>query len=318
MTIAEAGKQTEPTTSQAMTTALQEMLAQEEPLLDRLHWHKIPAGSNSYRYLQPSQAPTPSFRAINAAWDATHGVWIPKQESVAILGGELEIDVAILDMYGGQLSMGMRARELKAWTIAIKDKWLQTFFEGDVGVDPAAFEGLRTRVAGSGMDFDMSSGTDRAALTLAKLDEVIEAVLGGVERKSIATNQWLRRKINALIRESSQAQETVDTGFGRIMPSYGGVPLIVIQKESDMSTILDFDEDPGDGGDDTASMYCIRFANGEEPGVFGLMGNNGGWEAKAFGEQESVPRNLDRFSAYVGLAAPHPRAFARLHSVGKI
>ena len=318
--MAEGGKVTSPTISQELTVGLQNLLAQEEPLLDFLHWQKIPQGSMTYKWLSPSQAPTAAFRAINAAWDADGGIWIPKQETVAILGGELEIDKAILDMMGGDYTTGIRSRQLRAKVLAIKEKWLETFLEGDRGVDAASFEGLRTRVNGTGMDFDMSgsSSTDRAALTLGKIDEVMEAVIGTTGQKVMLTNQWIRRKVNALVRAEGQAREMVSTKFGVQLPAYAEMPMYKIEKRSDMSTILDFDEDPGDGGDDTTSIYIVNFADGEEEGVFGLMGHGGSWEVTPFGEQESVPRNLDRFTAYVGVVTAGNRPFARINSVGKI
>ncbi|KKL22952.1 hypothetical protein LCGC14_2430240, partial [marine sediment metagenome] len=169
-------------------------------------------------------------------------------------------------------------------------------------------------------DFDMSGSgsTDASALTLAKLDEVFDAVHGPNSGKIVTSNQFLRRKVSALVRAAGQAREMVDRrNFGEQLEAYAGVQMVVIQKEHDQSTILDFDEDPGDGGDDGASMYCIKFGN--EQDVFGILGAGGAFELRSItGEKELNPRSLRRISAYVGTVTAHPRAFARLNSVAQL
>jgi hypothetical protein len=120
------------------------------------------------------------------------------------------------------------------------------------------------------------------------------------------------------VRDAGQAREEVTTEFGRQMPSYAGVTMVALQQRGSMASILDFSEDPGDGGDDAASIYIMNLVKDEDEGVFGLLGYNGSFEAKPFGEQEAVPRNLDRVSAYVGIATPGNRPFARINSVGQL
>lgn len=309
MDMVEAGVATEAMTSKA----LRAIIVEEEPLLEYISWERLPQGTPAYRYFRERRLPTTSFRSVNGSIDADRGIIIPRQENLAILGGQVKIDPFILDTMGGQLTQGIKARQFEMMMRSAKQKWLETFFEGDSGVDPNAFEGLRTRAIGTGMNFDMSTGTDRAALTLEKLDEVIEAVKGGPT--VIALNQWLRRKVNALMRAAGQAREEVSTSFGKILPMYAGSKMIVIQREDDMSSILDFDEDPGDGGDDTASIYAIKFA---DDAVKGILGYGGAWEVRDMGEMQTANAVLGRLAVYVGMATEHPRSFARLHSVGQI
>lgn len=308
--LAEAGKVTDP-----LSAGLQVMIVEEEPLLERLPWVRIPQGKNAYEWFREVSLPTASFRAVNGTWDADFGRVIPKREPLAILGGEVEIDTFILDTMGGKLTPDIKRRQYEMKMRAAKQKWLETFFEGDTGVDINAFDGLRPRVAGTNMDLPMGgqSNTNALPLTLDRLDEAIDAVRGGPS--CIIGNQWIRRKINALVRSSGQAFETVSTTFGKQLSTYAGVPILVIQRENDMSSILDFDEDPGDGGDDAASIYLPRFGRED---VFGILGFGGAWEVRDHGEQEAAPRVLGRLQVYVGLVTAHPRSVARISKVGKI
>lgn len=309
MDLTEAGK----TTDAAVTKAIRSIIVEEEPLLEYIKWEKLPAGQSSYKYFQERRLPTTSFRAVNSGWDSDRSIVIPRQENLAILGGEVKIDTFIQDTMGGLVNGTPKANEFARMARSAKIEWLEAFFEGDSGVDPNSFEGLRTRIDGTALNFDMSSGTDRAVLTLEKLDEVLDAVIMGPN--VLCMNQFLRRKVNALMRAAGQSQESVSTTFGKQIPKYADVPMLVIQRGDNMTSILDFDEDPGDGGDDTASIYAIRFG---EDYVFGILGNGGAWEVKDFGEMQADPQILGRLSVYVGLVTMHPRSYARLHSIGEL
>lgn len=312
MSMAEAGKYTNP-----LTTGVQLKIVEEEPMLDFIKWKQLPAGMSTYEWFDETDLPGSAFRAVGGSWTASTGIMVPRFEPISILGGEVHFDVFIEDTQGSKFP-GFIQHHLDMKMRAIKNDWLQELFEGDTGIDVNGFDGLRVRAAESSMSFDMSSTTDRAALTLEKLDEVLDAVHGSNSLAIIALNQWLRRKVSALVRAAGQSREMVDrTAFGQQLQAYALAPMVVIQKENDLSTILDFDEDPGDGGDDTASMYVIKF--GDEEDVFGILGNGGAWELRGItDEAEDNPQSIRRISVYPGLVTAHPRAFARLHSIGKI
>jgi hypothetical protein len=314
MSMAEAGKYTRP-----FQAGVQVQIVEEEPLLDFIRWKQLPKGNSSYDWFDESDLPSAAFRAVGGGYTADTGIFLPKSEPLSILGGEMEIDNFITDTQGAKLP-DFVSRHVEMKMRAARNAWLEEFFEGDVGIDTNGFDGLRVRATESTMDFDMSGtgSTDVAALTLATLDQVLDAVHGRNGDKIIASNQFLRRKVSALVRAAGQAREMVDRqNFGEQMLAYAGAPLIVIQKENDQSSILAFDEDPGDGGDDAASMYVIKF--GDEEDVFGILGNGGAWEVRFLtDEQESNPRDLRRINVYVGLVTAHPRAFARINSIGQL
>ncbi len=307
MTMAEAGKTTMP-----LSAGIREILVQEEPLFDLVPWETLPQGVSQFKYFQETQLPTTAFRAVNASWDADYGIIIPQTENLAILGGEVEIDKFILDTQGGALSPGIKARQYRMKALSAKEKWLTALIEGDTAVDANSFTGFRPRISGTSLDYEMSA-TDAVALTLEKVDEVDEAVFGGPSSRLM--NQWTRRKFNALMRSAGQAREEVSASFGRQIPSYADIPNLVIQRQDDMSSILAFDEDPGDGGDDASSIYFVKWG---EDYIHGILGSGGAWEVQDFGEQEAVPRVMGRLSVYVGLVTRHPRSLARLHAIGQV
>ncbi len=320
--LAEAGQLTNP-----LQSGLQTMIVQEEPLLDRIRFESLGEGRSSYDWFRESRIPASTFRSVNGTWDADRGIVIPKQENLSILGGEVEIDRYIISTQGSKLQgTTIKSMQFEMRMRSMEQKWLETLLEGDSGVDPNAFDGLRPRVSGTAADFDQSgSSTSPSALTLEQLDEIIDFVVGLNGGKAFLCNQFLRRKINALVRAAGQAREMVSTTFGEQMDAYANVPIIVIQRRDDQSSILGFDEDAGDGNDDSASLYCVNIGGAPASGnfsetfsIFGILGNGGAWEVEDFGEQEAAPRILGRAELYVGLVTPHPRSFARDHSIAQL
>jgi len=224
------------------------------------------------------------------------------------MGGEVKVDNFEVEVMSNLLNLKAEKFRMKSRQAAIK--FSETFFEGDTAVDPYAFDGIRKRLTGNQK---ILAGTGGAALTLAMLDQLLDAVIGENGQKNLYMSPTLRRKVTALVRAqtgSSLITFTQDV-FGRQQMAYAGAPIRIVRREDDGSTILDFDEDPGDAVSDTASVYCVRegtdfvhgIANKSLPGV------------KDFGEVEAGPYHLGRIEWYCGIVVKHPRAAARLYGV---
>lgn len=297
-----------------MTAGLQTMIREEEPLIDRLSWVPLPQGKDAYTWYRETGLGTASWRAVNSSWESDHATWTKRNAGLSILGGEVEVDTFIKNTMGGAIG-DIKGQLFSAKMRAVKLEWLESFFEGDSGVDPNSMDGLRARIGGTNADFPVagSAVTDASALTLEKLDEAIDYIRGGPS--AILGNQFIRRKINALMRAAGQTQEMISGNFGRQFSSYAGVPILIIQRENDMSSVLDFDEDPGDGGDDAASIYLAKFGRED---LFCILGNGGAWQVNDMGVQQASPRHLGRIELYTNIVIKHPRSVARISRVGQI
>lgn len=297
-----------------LSVGLQTMIREEEPLIDRMPWVTLPQGKDAYTWYREIGLGTAAWRAVNSTYDADHATWTQRRAGLSILGGEVEVDSFIKNTMGSGIG-DIKDQLYKAKMRAVKLEWLESFFEGDSGVDTNSMDGLRARLGGSNADFPMggSANTDAIALTLEKLDEVLDFIRG--DASAILMNQFLRRKVNALRRAAGQAQEMVDANFGKQIPSYVGVPMLVIQREDTMSSILGFDEDPGDGGDDAASIYVAKFGRED---VFNILGYGGAWQVHDMGEQQAAPRHLGRIELYTNVVIKHPRSAARISRIGQL
>lgn len=303
-------------TSHPKSAGIRQMIQEENPITDFMTFVPVPQGSAQRRWFEESGLPTTAFRGLYGSYDASYGRIVPKSDPVAILGGEFQVDRAIPNLYANDLPDFIN-RQLAMLARSAYREFEEAVFEGDTGVDANAFDGYRVRAAERGMEFDATgSGTDRAELELSMLDEVFDAVPGS---KVVHGNQWLRRKINALVRAAGQAREMVGGEFGRQYDSYAGVPYVIQERSNDMTTILDFDEDPGDGGDDAASLYVAHYGGpDEENAVMGILGAGGAWDAYSLGEDQTDPKNLWRLEVYPGISVQGNRALARLKGLGQI
>jgi len=253
--------------------------------------------------------PNVAFRGVNSTWTRSAGVINPQAEFLSIMGGEITVDNFQINTEGNIYDLKAKQYELFSRAMAIN--FSQTFFEGDTNIDPNSFDGLRRRITGNQL---LLMGANGAVLTLPFVDQLIDAVIGDTEGKYIFLNKTLRRNITSLVRAVSGTGiiNFTQDAFGRQNTSYANVPLYVVERSDDASTILDFDETAG-SSNITASMYCCRFGN--EDFVFGIQGSGGDLQVKDFGEIPSEPAHLGRAEWYVSIVMTHGRSAARGYGI---
>ncbi len=277
-----------------------EIFAANNPILERLPFVDIQG--NAYRYNREGSLPGIAFRGINESYSESTGVINPQTETLTIVGGDSDYDVALVKMGTGSnnLRAAHDALKSKALTLA----WLKTFFDGDSSADPREFDGLNIRLDGTAQELE-AGAAGGATLSLDKLDELIDALEGTPD--VLLMNKAMRRKVNALIRAAGQAIETVSDAFGRQIQAYAGIPIGIVEEDASGTPILGFDEDDGEGNDDTASVYAVRF------GLDGLHGiQTEALSARDLGELDTKPVLRTRIEWYSGLVIKHPKAVARL------
>lgn len=286
------------------------VISETSPMYSKLPWKSIKG--NAYKYNIEQALPDVAFRGVGGTYTDSTGVINPVVETLTIMGGEVKIDNFIVKTMGNLKDVKASQFEMKARAMGFK--FTESFFEGDSDVDQNSFDGLRKRLTGNQKYLAGSGG---AALTLDILDTAIDRVVGTPD--FIFLNRTLRRKITKLGRDagSSSGAPLIDYGsdssFGHQVERYRGIPLVIVENELDGSSILAFDEDPGDAVSDTSSIYIVRFGDDY---IHGITGEGGSFmDVKDFGEMESAPQHLGRIEFYPGLCVVHPRAAVRLYGV---
>lgn len=287
---------------------LTEMFMQLSPFIEELPMRKIMG--RTFKFAKETTLPSAGWRAVNASWTESSGSITQQQEDLFILGGEVGMDPFITNTDDGA-DFENKAIQIKLKAQAVSNSFDSTVLEGDDLVDSNSMVGFRRRITGSQVGVMATTG---AAMTLAKLDELIDLVPFPDSQKRLYMSRTNRRKVKSLtdaVGGSIYIAEKRDQ-FGIQPAQYAGIPIRIIERSGDGSTMLDFDEDPGDGTSDTSSIYCIAMGF---DAVHGIWNGKKPLDMQEFQPSNSSNQHVIRWESYVGMAVRHPRAAARLRGI---
>lgn len=288
-------------------------LIQESPILEMIPFMSFEG--NAIEVEVEVSLPAPQYRSINETYTRSFGGNTKRMFGVSILGGEVFIDNYLLKVHSNQANA--KAKQYRKFTKAMARTWDKSFFDGTGTAKD--FKGVNALIAeGLGQTFDASNAGDADALTLDDLDQSID-LMRTSSPDAILANRFVRRKVTNLARTTHTGISLIDVGtdvFGNKVNMYDGAPIRIIGDDINGNAILDFDEDPGDGGNDACSIYLVAF--GEDENVYGLSGLGGSMEVNDFGEQQSAPGHMGRVEWYPGLAIDNPYSIVRITGIGQL
>lgn len=280
-----------------LVSGVVEIFARENPVLLNLPFESI--NGPAYVYNREGTLPGIAFRGINESYTESTGVINPQTEKLTICGGESDYDTFLAQTGTGTNDARAVHDGLKSKALSLR--WLKTFFDGDETANPREFDGLNKRLTGSQVVALASGG---ATLSLAKVDELIDAVQGSPT--ILLMNKTMRRKITALASGTAAVSMSVDQ-LGRPLTSYAGVPIGIIEDDDSGTAILGFDEDDGQGNFDTCSIYAARFGLDTFHGI-----QTGPVDVRDLGEIPNKPALRTRIEWFAAVVLKHPKAAARL------
>jgi len=252
--------------------------------------------------------PSVGFRRLNEAYTESTGTTEQVSEQLAILGGDINIDVVLLKEKDHIIDPRQNQILMKSKSIAYT--FNDYFINGDPVTDPKGFKGINYRIvnelpatqiieaAANGLDVDADSASKLTFLN--KLEELIYAV-GGHLPDALLMNKNTLLKLAQIIREVSYTPlgEAQDL-FGRPLRTFGGIKIYDMGVKADQTTmIMPNSEVQGSSGAVCTSIYAVRFGVGDY--LCGLQLND--LETRVLGEQGDKPVDLIRIEWPVGLAA---------------
>lgn len=292
LTLAEGAK----LSNDVLLEGVVETVLQDSAVLGRLPFIEIVG--NGLTYNRENAPATAAFFAVGDSWTESTPTFTQVTATLKILGGDADID-----RYLAQTRSNVQ--DLEAAVVSMKAKAVQRAFDeafvnGSTAVDAKAFDGI-DRLCTSGQTVSM--GTDGAALTLAKLDETIDAVRGG-KPDLLLMSRRTRRALTALGRATgSGIVEQERDEFGRMAQFYDGIPIGVDDHISDAKT--------QGANTDCSTIYAVQFGEG---GMVGLTGP-GGLTIERVGALESKDATRVRVKWYVALALFNESKLSRLVGV---
>ena len=264
---------------------------------------------NALNYAQEGSLPGVAFRGVNESFTASTGVINPMVEPLRIAGGEVDVDTFIIDTMGMEARSTHEAMKIKA----ITQDFQRVFFKGDNATTPAEPDGLQNRLTGDQVISNASgSPLAAAALSLAKLDEAIDAVSNPTH---IFMSKAMKRRLSAAARSSvsGNIQMGLDQ-FGASVMLYNGIPVVAVADAADKDTVLPFSETASVGS--PASTACTSiYVVSLMPGMLTGIQAAGGMNVRDLGELDDKPVYRTRVQWYASIALLHSRAAARLKDI---
>lgn len=313
LTLAEAAK----LSTDDLQRGVIETFVQESPILDRLPLLTI--NGNAYAYNEEGSLPGVEFRSVNEAYAESTGTVNQRTETLVILGGDADVDKFLVQTRGNLNDQ--RAVQTRMKIKAASYKFQETFFNGDVAVQPKGFDGLRKRLVGSqvldagvnGLPI-LGNGTTDAQDFFDVLDAGIAAVPGiNSTNGAIYASAAAVAKLRSAGRRIGGVDLVKEDMTGKRVLTWNGIPVLDPGNTALGAAILGQNETAGTA-EDASSIYVVKF--GEDEGDQGITGlTNGGVQAYDLGELQEKPAYRTRLEFYCGLAAFSGRAAARIRGV---
>ncbi|MHC6592420.1 major capsid protein [Arthrobacter sp. C152] len=295
-----------------------ETFVQASPVLDRLPLLDIEG--NAYAYNEEGTLPGVAFRSVNEAYTESTGTVNQRTESLVILGGDADVDRFIVKTRGNLNDQ--RAVQTAMKVKAASYKFQDTFFNGDVTVDPKSFDGLKKRLTGAQvLDAGtngapvLGNGSTDAQAFFDALDALVAAVPGiDGTNGAIYANSSILSKIRSAGRRLGGVDLVKEDITGKRVLTWNGIPVLDPGSTAAGATILAQNETQGTASGTASSIYAVKFGQGEaDQAVTGLT--NGGVMVDDLGMLQSQPVYRTRIEFYCGLGIFGGKAAARLRGV---
>jgi hypothetical protein len=257
-----------------------ETIISESSILMTLPFEDVTGTAITYN--RENAAPAVDWYDVGDTWAESTPTFTQVTAALKILGGDADVDNFLQQTY-------RNPNDLEAEVIALKAKALayefsQTFYDGDTGVNAKQFDGLRKIATGLPASQNFTMGANGGALTLDKLDELIDAVKPG-RPDALCMAKRTRRKLSSLRRTSGNLLETDVDAFGRRALFYDGLPILV-------DDFVATDEAEGSSGNVCSSIYAVKLGR---QGVMGI--ENGGIQVERVGELETKDATRTRVNS---------------------
>ena len=278
LTLAEAAK----LSNDVLLQGVIETIVKDSPVLQRLPFIEIIG--NGLTYNREATAPSAGFFDVGDTWTESTPTFTQQTVTLKIMGGDADIDNFLIATRSNVQDLEAAVVELKAK--AVRTLFEDTFITGDETLNPKEYDGLDQLTDPSQ---ELTMGVNGGSLTLDKLDELIDTVLGG-KPDLLLMSRRSRRILNKLARSAGSFLETDRDEFGQMLQFYDAIPIGVSDYISDAQTV----------GTSTDCSTIYAFQTGE--GALVGLTAPGGLRVERVGSLETKDATRTRIKWYTSLA----------------
>jgi HK97 family phage major capsid protein len=290
LTLAEAAK----LSNDVLLQGVVETIVKDSPILQRMPFIEIVG--NGLTYNRENALPSIDFYDVGDTWAESTPTFTQLTASLKIMGGDADVDNFLKATRSNQQDLESSVIELKAK--ALRNKFNETFIYGNAATNPKQFDGLKKIIDTATSSAQViACGATGATLTLAMLDQLIDAIRGG-KPDLLLMSRRSRRKINALVRAAgSGMMETDRDQWGNFVQLWNGIPIAIDDNILDTHT-LSGSVETATNGSTCSTIYAMQFGEGA---LCGLTAP-GHITVEPVGALETKDASRTRIKWYVSLA----------------
>ena len=205
------------------------------------------------------------FYDVGDTWAESTPTFTQITATLKIMGGDADVDNYLKATRSNQQDLQASVIELKAK--ALKQKFDNTFIYGNSAVNAKEFDGLKKIIdTGTASNQVVAMAATGAALTLAKLDELIDTIKGGKPDMLIMSRRS-RRKLNTLVRAAGSGMlETDRDQWGNFIQLWNGIPVSINDFILDTHSVSGSVE-TANTGSVNSTIYAVQFGEGALAGL---------------------------------------------------
>ena len=275
-----------------------ETVIKDSPVLQAMPFIEIVG--NGLTYNRETALAAATWYAPLGAWASTTAPTFDQlTATLAVLGRNADVDLFIKQTRSNIQDIEAAVLELAAKSV--RQEFERAFIYGTVAgyigiaADANSINGLIKLIAtGAASSQVIAMAATGATLTLAKLDELIDAVKGG-KPDLLLMSKRSRRKINALARAAGNNLEVGTGKLGEFVQLYNGIPIGDSDYVLDVHVLTASVETAVTGGA-CSTIYALQFGEGAVCGA-----TNGGIQVEPIGQLEAADAMRHRIKWYCGL-----------------
>lgn len=298
-TLTEASKYTQ----NQMKVGVLEELVRDSVIMQKLRF--IEVTGNAYQYTREEAMGSADFYDPNELIHEDTGSVTSHTVALKVLAGDADIDNFLKKTRSDKTDF--EASEISRKSKALKWKFLETFWYGNVSNNAKAFDGVHTL---------LNSLTARTVdqggvgLSIATLEDQLDTILGGMPDGLFMTKR-LRTLLTRYFR-SNVIDGTMMNNYGEKVKEFNEIPIFV-DDHLTLTETSSGDDVTLSTGSTKNSLLALTF---DEDALLGLQ--NGGLSIKNLGQVDNKDSKRWRMLWYVSLALTGTLRQARVHNITNV
>ena len=258
LTLAEAEK----LSNDLLLQGVIETIIKDSPVLQRLPFIQIVG--NGLTYTRESVLPTVDFYDVGDVWAESTPEFTKPTATLAILGGDADVDNYLKETRSNIQDLETAVVEQKAK--ALRHEFEKEFLYGNSATNSKQFDGIIKLIdTATTSDQVIAMAATGATLTLAKIDQLIDAVKGG-KPDLLLMSRRSRRKVQTLARAAGTNLQVGEGLLGQQVQLYNGIEVAITDWQADVHALTSSLESAYTGGA-CSTIYALSLGEGALCGI---------------------------------------------------